>query len=126
MPAGLYHYDPFAHALEPIAGFDVRCQALLSAMTGGAQLADAPLVIAMASRFQRRSWKYAGIAYANGLKGAGVLQETMMLVASDMGWPARAVAADDDVGFAAVTGLDREIEGLVGGMVLAWGSEPTA
>jgi len=123
---GAYHYDPFAHALERLAGPSANADAVLAGLARGSRLPGVPLVlIAMASRFQRRAWKYAGIAYANALKGAGVLQESMMLVATDMEMSAHPVAADES-GFAAVTGLDPEVEGLVGGLLLAGGSERDA
>ena len=47
------------------------------------------------------------------------------LVATDMEMSAHPVAADES-GFAAVTGLDPEVEGLVGGLLLAGGSERDA
>jgi SagB-type dehydrogenase family enzyme len=120
---GLYHYDPFAHALERLSGPNAHTTARLMHAADAAGWPEAPpLLVAMASRFQRRAWKYVGIAYANALKGAGVLQETMMLVATEMNLAARAIGAHDDGSFAAATGLDPEVEGLVGELLLAGGS----
>jgi SagB-type dehydrogenase family enzyme len=123
LPEGLYHYDPFAHGLERLSGANAHTNARLIDSARAAGLSESPSVlIAMASRFQRRSWKYEGIAYANGLKGVGVLQETMMLVATEMNLDAHAIGAHDDGSFAAATGLDPEVEGLLGELLLAGGS----
>ena len=71
---GFYHYDAGEHALVPIA---VRTQEL-DAQLAGSQFAmgtPAPpqILITIAARFGRISWKYSSIAYALILKDAGVL-----------------------------------------------------
>jgi SagB-type dehydrogenase family enzyme len=120
---GLYHYDPFAHALERLSEANAHTNARLVRAARAAGWPESPsLLVEMAARFQRRAWKYAGIAYCNALKGAGVLEETMMLVATEMDLAARAIGAHDAGGFAEATGLDPEVEGLVGELLLAGGS----
>lgn len=127
LPEGLYHYDPFAHALERLSGANAHTTTRLLHAAHAAGWPESPsLLVAMASRFQRRAWKYQGIAYSNALKGVGVLQETMMLVATGMDLAARAIGAHDDGSFATATGLDPEVEGLVGELLLAAGSEQAA
>ena len=71
---GFYHYDAGGHALVPI---DVRTPHL-EALFSEAQLSmDAPatpqIVITIAARFGRVSWKYSSLAYALILKDVGVL-----------------------------------------------------
>jgi hypothetical protein len=39
------------------------------------------------ARFERRAWKYASTAYSNTVKNAGVLVETIGLVATSLGRP---------------------------------------
>src|SRR6516165_6960559 len=62
---GFYHYDAGGHALVPIS---VRAHEF-DALLRGAQFAmDAPtapqILITIAARFGRVSWKYSSIAYA--------------------------------------------------------------
>ena len=50
---------------------------------------DAPnapqVLITIAARFDRISWKYSSIAYSLILKDVGVLMQTLYLMATDMG-----------------------------------------
>ena len=50
---------------------------------------DAPaapqILITIAARFGRVSWKYSSLAYALILKDVGVLTQTLYLMATDMG-----------------------------------------
>jgi SagB-type dehydrogenase family enzyme len=81
-----------------------------------------PLLITLASRFQRRSWKYAAIAYANTLKNVGVLHQTMYLVATAMGLAPCALGWGDADLFAAAAGTGYYAESSVGEFLL--GSAP--
>lgn len=109
---GLYHYDAEEHALTPIAVPDDALAAVLT----GAQYAmgadDTPqLVITIAARFGRVSWKYSALAYSLILKDAGVLLQTFYLMATAMGLGGCAIGiANIDV-FAKMTGLDFHVEG---------------
>ena len=104
---GLYHYDPAAHALERLPDPD-------GSIVGG----SAPVRLAITSRFQRRSWKYEGIAYANTLRGLGVLCETLRLAAASTGVASRAVEVEPGHRLARLAGLDPEAEDVVGGFEL--------
>jgi SagB-type dehydrogenase family enzyme len=83
---GFYHYDAGAHVLVPI---DARAQDVEALLTGAAFAMDAPalpqVLITIAARFGRVSWKYSSLAYALMLKDAGVLTQTLYLMAADMG-----------------------------------------
>src|SRR5262249_21367386 len=83
---GFYHYDAGAHALTAI---DVRPQDLQSLLTGAAaaMAAAAPpqILITIAARFGRVSWKYSSLAYSLVLKDCGVLLQTLYLTATDLG-----------------------------------------
>src|SRR5207237_2022950 len=115
LPAGLYHYDTLAHQLERLGGRTAQVEALLRDAQASAGLAEPPQVlITLASRFQRRSWKYAAIAYANTLKNVGVLYQTMYLVATAMGLALCALAAGNADLFAAAAGTDSYAESSVG------------
>jgi SagB-type dehydrogenase family enzyme len=112
---GFYHYDAGGHALMPI---DVRAQEL-DAMLKGAEFAmDAPaapqILITIAARFGRISWKYSSIAYALILKDVGVLIQTLYMMATDMGLGGCAIGTNNIDLFAKMTGIEFHIEGPVG------------
>jgi SagB-type dehydrogenase family enzyme len=123
---GFYHYDAEAHALVPI-GVDA---ALLDALLAGATLAmgasAAPQVlITIAARFGRVSWKYSAIAYALILKDVGVLLQTLYLMATDMGLGGCAVGSTNIDLFANMTGMEFHVEGAVGQFALGRGAKPS-
>ena len=122
LPRGFYHYDSGGHALVPI---DVRTGAL-DAMLGGAAAAmganAAPqILITIAARFGRVSWKYSSLAYALILKDVGVLMQTLYLMAADMELGACAIGSTNIDLFAKMTGLEFHIEGAVGQFALGRG-----
>ncbi len=71
---GFYHYDAGAHALVPIGVPASELEALLAG-SQYAMGASAPpqILITIAARFGRISWKYSSIAYSLILKDVGVL-----------------------------------------------------
>src|SRR5215831_20147035 len=74
---GFYHYDADSHALVPI---DARAHELEMMLTGArlamGESAAPQVLITIAARFGRMSWKYSSIAYALILKDVGVLIQT--------------------------------------------------
>jgi SagB-type dehydrogenase family enzyme len=119
---GFYHYDAGGHALAPI---DVR-QPDLGALLTGAQFAmDAPaapqILITIAARFGRVSWKYSSLAYALILKDVGVLTQTLYLMATDMGLGGCAIGSINIDLFAKMTGIEFHVEGPVGQFALGRG-----
>jgi SagB-type dehydrogenase family enzyme len=86
LEAGLYHYLPQRHELRRVAGLTSDVSELLSGAARGAGIDRDGLqvLVILAARFQRVMWKYASIAYATILKNAGVLYQTMYLVATAM------------------------------------------
>jgi SagB-type dehydrogenase family enzyme len=112
---GFYHYDAAAHALVPI---DVRPHEL-ETLLGEAEFAmgvpTAPQVlITIAARFGRVSWKYSSIAYALILKDVGVLMQTFYLAATGLGLGGCATGIANIDLFATMTGIEFHIEGPVG------------
>jgi SagB-type dehydrogenase family enzyme len=116
---GFYHYDAGAHVLVPI---EVRAPDMEALLTGAALAMDAPAVpqvlIAIAARFARVSWKYSTLAYGLMLKDAGVLTQTLYLTAADMGLGGCAIGSVNIDLFARMTGLDFHVEGPVGQFAL--------
>jgi SagB-type dehydrogenase family enzyme len=119
---GFYHYDAGGHALVPISVRAHEFDALLK----GAQFAmDAPaapqILITIAARFGRVSWKYSSIAYALVLKDVGALMQTFYLMANDLGLGGCAIGISNIDLFAKMTGIDFHIEGPVGQFAIGRG-----
>jgi SagB-type dehydrogenase family enzyme len=122
---GFYHYDAGGHALMPIGVRPPELEALLA----GAQFAmDAPalpqILITIAARFGRISWKYSSLAYALILKDVGVLTQTFYLMATDMGLGGCAIGTTNIDLFAKLTGIEFHVEGPVGQFALGRGAKP--
>jgi SagB-type dehydrogenase family enzyme len=116
---GFYHYDAQAHALVAIDADAPRLDALLAAATVAMGTSAAPQVlITIAARFGRVSWKYGAIAYALILKDVGVLLQTFYLMATDMGLGGCAIGSTNIDLFARMTGIAFHVEGAVGQFAL--------
>jgi SagB-type dehydrogenase family enzyme len=123
---GFYHYDAGAHALVPIA---TRAYELQTLLTGAAFAMDAPapqILITIAARFGRVSWKYSSLAYALILKDVGVLTQTLYLMATDMGLGGCAIGSINIDLFARMTGIAFHVEGPVGQFALGRGLRSSA
>ncbi len=122
---GFYHYDAGDHVLVPIAVGARDFEALMM----GAQLAiGAPaapqVVVTIAARFGRVSWKYSAIAYALILKDVGVLLQSFYMMAAAMGLGGCAIGVTDIELFARMTGIAFHVEGPVGQFAIGRASEP--
>lgn len=123
LPAGLYWYDPILNALRLVRWPNDDTRALMwDAHTATAGLAWPRVLIVIAARFQRVSWKYESMAYATILKNVGVLYSTMYLVATAMGLAACAVGIGNADRFARAAGTAYAVETSVGEFALC-GSE---
>ena len=103
----------------------------LDALLAGAEFAmGAPaapqILITIAARFGRTSWKYSSIAYALILKDVGVLMQTFYLMATDMGLGGCAIGTANIDLFAKMTGIEFHVEGPVGQFALGRGAKPEA
>ena len=76
------------------------------------------MLITIAARFGRISWKYSSLAYALVLKDVGVLIQTFYLMATEMGLGGCAIGSTNIELFAKMTGLDFCVEGPVGQFAL--------
>ena len=116
---GFYHYDAGDHALAPVGARDPDLQMLFGeALYATAAEAFPQIVIVIAARFGRVSWKYASLAYSLVLKNAGVLLQNFYLTATQMGLGGCATGICNVELFARMTGLDFEVEGPVGEFML--------
>ncbi|WP_424631670.1 SagB/ThcOx family dehydrogenase [Bradyrhizobium sp. SYSU BS000235] len=131
LPRGLYHYDAGGHALTAIeisAQQQDQQQKHLVALSAAAQFAmDAPgppqVLITIAARFGRISWKYSSIAYSLILKDVGCLIQTFYLTATDMDLGGCAIGTGNIDLFAKMTGLEFHVEGPVGQFALGRGKK---
>ncbi len=119
LASGLYHYDPLGHQLEKLSSRTPAVEALLRDACRSAPLEGEPQVlITLASRFQRLSWKYQSMAYATVLKNVGVLYQTMYLVATAMGLAPCGLGGGNAELFAQAAGTDYYAETSVGEFLL--------
>jgi SagB-type dehydrogenase family enzyme len=115
LPRGFYHYDAGGHALVPIAARPPELDALFAGAAFAMAAPAAPQVlITIAARFGRVSWKYSSIAYALILKDVGVLIQTLYMMATEMGLGGCAVGITNIDLFAKMTGIEIQVEGPVG------------
>lgn len=119
IPPGLYHYCPKGHRLAKICGQTEAVDALLRNAAVLAGLAEMPqILITIAARFQRLSWKYESMAYSVLLKNVGILYQTMYLVGTAMDLAPCALGGGDSDLFAQAAGLDYYAETSVGEFLL--------
>ncbi|HEX7370558.1 MAG TPA: putative peptide maturation dehydrogenase [Rhodanobacteraceae bacterium] len=115
VPTGLYHYHPVDHALEPLRELGANEAAGLARCFVAAQAyyADAPLQIALVSRFERNFWKYRNHAkaYRAVILDAGHLSQAMYLAATEMNLGAFITAAINEVEIEQAFGLEPMSEG---------------
>ena len=119
LPRGFYHYDAGDHALVPVAVSTAELDAVLNAAEFAMGATAVPqVVVTIAARFSRTSWKYSSIAYSLILKDVGVLLQTFYLMATDMGLGGCAIGTVNIELFAKMTGLEPHAEGAVGQFAL--------
>jgi SagB-type dehydrogenase family enzyme len=122
---GFYHYDADRHALVPIAVRAPELEALLAGAEFAMGAPAAPqILITIAARFGRVSWKYSSVAYSLILKDVGVLLQTLYLMATDMGLGGCAIGTHNIDLFEKMTGIEFHVEGPVGQFALGRGGKP--
>jgi SagB-type dehydrogenase family enzyme len=120
LPAGLYHYDPERHQLNPVAEWTSDVEQLLAdaGRAAGIPTERLQVLVVLAARFPRIAWKYASIAYSLTLKQVGVLYQTMYLAATAMGLAPCAIGCGNADLFARAAGADYYAETSVGEFLL--------
>ena len=79
------------------------------------------ILITIAARFGRTSWKYSSIAYSLILKDVGVLIQTLYMMATDLGLGGCAIGIANIDLFAKMTGIEFHVEGPVGQFAIGRG-----
>jgi SagB-type dehydrogenase family enzyme len=119
---GFYHYDAGAHALASIGVPMHELEAQLMAAGYAMGSTGAPqILITIAARFGRISWKYSTIAYSLILKDVGVLIQTFYLMATEMRLGGCAIGITNIELFAKMTGIEFHVEGPVGQFAIGRG-----
>jgi SagB-type dehydrogenase family enzyme len=122
---GFYHYDADKHTLTTIEVSPQELETQLSAAEFAIAASGPPqIVITIAARFGRVSWKYNSVAYSLILKDVGVLMQTLYLAATDIGLGGCAIGTNNIDLFARMTGLETHVEGPVGQFALGRGAKP--
>jgi SagB-type dehydrogenase family enzyme len=123
---GFYHYDADRHALTAIDARPADLEAQLYDAEFAIGASNAPqILIVIAARFGRLTWKYSSVAYSLILKDVGVLTQTLYLAATDLGLGGCAIGTNNIDRFARMTGLDFAIEGPVGQFALGRAAGPS-
>jgi SagB-type dehydrogenase family enzyme len=117
---GLYYYEPQDHGLICIRGSSPELTVLLrdAADSAGIPENTIQVLLILAARVPRVSWKYSSIAYALVLKHVGVVYQTMYLTATAMGLAPCALGGGDSDAFARAAGADYYSETSVGEFLL--------
>ncbi|GAA2756906.1 SagB family peptide dehydrogenase [Actinopolymorpha rutila] len=125
LPGGLYRYDGAGHRLLPVSG-DADPAPLLdyAARSIHGRVEDLHVLVTIAARFGRMTWKYQSVAYSLILKDVGVLMQTMYLAATAMGLAPCALGGGDADLFARVAGVDYFTETSVGEFLLGGSPAP--
>ncbi|MFF7636678.1 SagB family peptide dehydrogenase [Kitasatospora sp. NPDC008050] len=116
---GCYHYDPYAHRLQPLQGPPDAAEEMLTAARAAADSTGGPpLLIVFTAHFRRVMHAFSGLAYASLLKEVGILLQNFYLVTTAMGLGGCALAAGDSRTAVRAFGLEWPIESSVGEFVV--------
>jgi SagB-type dehydrogenase family enzyme len=120
LAAGIYRYEPRGHCLERVCGRTAHLDGMFghAGAASGVAHEELQVLVVIASRFQRLAWKYSSVAYALTLKHAGVLYQTMYLVATAMKLAPCGLGCGDSDLFARAIGTDYYEESSVGEFLL--------
>jgi SagB-type dehydrogenase family enzyme len=117
--AGLYHYMPLDHQLCRLSAPTCLTESMLrDAAYATGEKWEPQVLILIAARFQRVTWKYASMAYTTIQKNVGALYQTMYLVGTAMGLAPCGIGAGNADLFAQATGTDYYAESSVGEFLL--------
>ncbi|AJQ96108.1 SagB family peptide dehydrogenase [Gynuella sunshinyii] len=103
LPAGLFHYHPYHHALEQRAKLSPASQATLTELYPQAHAA-----LGFSSIIWREEWKYGSRAYRYCQLDIGHALGSCRYAAANFGWPLQLLPTPGDQDLAALLGLDRD------------------
>ncbi|WP_428241586.1 SagB family peptide dehydrogenase [Gynuella sp.] len=103
LPAGLFHYHPYHHALEQRAELSPASLATLNEL-----YPDAHAALGFSSIIWREEWKYGSRAYRYCQLDIGHALGSCRYAAANFGWPLQLIPTPSDQDLAALLGLDRD------------------
>lgn len=119
LEAGIYHYDPRAHALRAMRDTEESAAALLAeSRSSQGERGPGQVLLVFTARYGRVTWKYRSIALATILKEVGALLQTMYLVATAMDIGACAIGSGDSTLLCDAIGTEFHEESSVGEILL--------
>jgi len=124
--AGLYHYHPTEHALEPMPPpSQPLAEFAALALAGQHWFADAPVLAVLAPRYARSFWKYRdhAKAYRALVLDVGHLSQTLYLSATELELGAFVTSAINEVDIERAFGLDPLVEGPLAICGFGWRAE---
>jgi SagB-type dehydrogenase family enzyme len=126
LPSGLYYYRGVEHTVERLPHSADGARRLLadSAAAMGQPETQPQVLVVLACRLPRFAWKYQSMAYRLILMNAGVIIQTMYLVATDMALAGCANGSGNSRLFAEITGLDPVSETAIGEFALGSAPDP--
>jgi len=101
--AGVYHYNPFEHALEQRL---ILAPELWEALAK--TLPDGGLLVGLTSIYWRESWKYGERAFRYCQHDVGHAIGAITLAAAALGWRTRLLTTVADAALAQLLGVDRQ------------------
>jgi len=102
---GFYHYDGQEHTLTLISNAETAAAGMVAECAASWGQPEQPphAVMVITSRLPRLAWKYAGIAYRLSLLNAGVVIQSLYLIAADLGLAGSAIGTGNSDLFAKAT-----------------------
>src|SRR5204863_4746710 len=94
---GMYLYHPVEHALGTVRAMDEEVAPLVAdaRLCAGRMPDDPAILLIIAARFGRTTWKYESLAYRLILLELGTLFQTLHMVATAMGLAGCALGTGD-------------------------------
>ncbi|WP_305805021.1 putative peptide maturation dehydrogenase [Stenotrophomonas sp. YIM B06876] len=123
LPAGLYHYHPVAHALEPLTEVAGGIADFAARITAGQHwFANAHVLVVLTSRYARSQWKYRqhAKAYRALVLDVGHISQALYDAATELGLAAFVTAAINEVDIEQGLGLDPLREGPIAICGFGW------
>jgi SagB-type dehydrogenase family enzyme len=117
LPVGVYHYDPFGHALEALRSTSAADE-LRQALVQPELAQDAALFVAVTAIFWRARFKYGLRGYRFALLEAGHVVQNLLLAASALGLGAVPVGGYYDCRLDDLLGCDGVHEATVYGVIV--------
>ncbi len=117
LPAGVYHFDPIAMALDILRKGDYRA-ALVQASGGEPSISKAPAVIVYSDVFWRNACKYQARAYRHSFWDSGTIVAHSRAIAGAYSLPARLVLGFVDEAVNQLLGLEDRKEAALALMAI--------